>query len=218
MKINFNELGAPKAKINGNLVHEVEILMTETETAYLQNLIAAAPEDATFVEYGCGGSTCFFATTLGPRHELHSIEHNKKWYERIRVVLSDIPVQGSISLYHKPAFDGKKASLLINGENRVITEEDLRPLSWPHEELPVGLEAYIHGKDTNIRWPSVHCVFVDGIARGAVLSVLRQKLTAGAIVILHDAKKRLPWYRWAIDLYDVVELVDHMLVLRVPAD
>lgn len=44
---------APPAKINHHIMHDVVILMTDAEQTALKQIIAAAPDDAVFVEYGC---------------------------------------------------------------------------------------------------------------------------------------------------------------------
>jgi hypothetical protein len=214
----YKIIGAPRAKINHSIVHDVVILMSDDEQRTLQQIIADAPDNAVFVEYGCGGSTCLFATQMRPGQHLHSIEHDKDWFLRIRHVLSDIPTSGDVSLYWKPAAEGKTLAYKIGDEVHKILEKDFRVYGSPSEELAHGLEGYIHATDTNIDWSKVHCVLVDGVARGAVLATLRLKLPAGAIVLLHDAANRVWWYRWAVEgVYTTHGLIDNLLVLEVPA-
>ena len=208
---------APPAKINHNIVHDVLILMTDAEQEFLKQIIADAPADAVFVEYGCGGSTCLFALHMQPTQHLHSIEHNKGWFSRIRGVLSDLTISGDISLYWKPAADGKKLGYQVGDAVHTFEDHEFRVYGSPSEELAHGLEDYIHGTGTNIDWSKVHCVLVDGVARGATVAVLRHKLPAGALVLLHDAGQRRGWYNWAVNgLYVTHGLIDDMLVLEVP--
>ena len=213
----FTITAAPSAKINHSIVHDVVILMSDEEQKALKDLITSAPENAVFVEYGCGGSTCFFAMHMRPTQHLHSLEHNKDWFLRIREVLSDMTISGDVSLYWKPAAGGKKLGYKIGDQVHTFEDKDFRVYGSPSEELAHGLEDYIHGTDTNIDWAKVHCVLVDGVARGPILAVLRHKLPAGALVLLHDAGPRQGWYSWAVDgLYTVHGLIDNMLVLEVP--
>lgn len=212
------KISAPPAKINHNIVQDVVILMSDDEQIALKQMIADAPDDAVFVEYGCGGSTCLFGLHMRPGQQLHSIEHNKNWFLRIRGVLSDMTLAGDISLYWKPAAGGKKLGYMIDDTVHTIEDDEFRVYGSPSEELAHGLEEYIHGTGTNIDWSKVHCVLVDGVARGATLAILRHKLPAGALVLLHDAGLRPGWYNWAIEgIYTEHRLVDNMLVLEVPA-
>lgn len=214
-----NIVAAPPAKINHNIVHEVVILMTSAEQDALKHIIADAPDDAVFVEYGCGGSTCLFALHMRASQRLYSIEHNKEWFLRIRHVLSDLKVSGDVMLHWKPACEGKPLVYKNGDVVQPITEADLRPYGHPAEELALGLEDYIHARGTDIDWSKVRCVLVDGVARGAVLAILRLKLSPGTIVLLHDATERTEWYKWAVhDVYTIHGMVDHMLVLEVPPE
>lgn len=213
---SYTIAGVPRAKINHNIIHDVVILMSDAEQTALKDSIADAPDDAVFVEYGCGGSTCLFALQMRHGQQLHSLEHNKQWYQRIHTVLSDLPSAGDICLYWKPAADGKRLGVQVGDDLRLFEDHEFRVYGSPTEELAHGLETYIHGTDTRIDWSRVHMVLVDGVARGAVLAVLRTKLPAGATVLLHDAAHRVAWYKWAVDLYTPCALVDNLLVLRVP--
>jgi len=216
-RTHFSITSAPPAKINHNIVHDVVILMTDAEQTALKQIIADAPDGAIFVEYGCGGSTCLFGLHMRPTQQLHSIEHNKDWFSRIRHVLSDMTLAGNIALHCKPPAAGKTFAYKIGEEVHRIKEEEFRIYGHPTEELAHGLEDYIHAHGTNIDWSKVRCVLVDGVARGAVLATLRLKLPPGALVLLHDAIDRILWYRWAVqDVYLLHSLVDSMLVLEVP--
>lgn len=211
------KISAPPAKINHHIMHDVVILMSDAEQTALKQIIADAPDDAVFVEYGCGGSTCLFALHMRPTQHLHSIEHNKGWFIRMRGVLSDMTISGDVSLYWKPAAGGKKLGYMIDDAVHTFEDNEFRVYGSPSEELAHGLDEYIHGIGTNIDWSNVHCVLVDGVARGATLAVLRHKLPARALVLLHDAGPRPGWYNWAITgLYTSHGLVDNMLVLEVP--
>lgn len=215
--MSMNDSVEPTSEATPTILHQVSILMSDTEQIALKQMVLDAPDDAVFVEYGCGGSTCIFALTMRGTQQLHSIEHTREWFDRIGSVLGALPLRGEVFLHWKPAGDGRPLGYKIGDNTQIIEEHNFRVYGTPSEELPHGLDSYIHAKGTNINWSKVHCVLVDGVARGAVLAVLRHKLPAGAIVILHDAALRVDWYRWAVnDLYEVVQLVDNMLWLRVP--
>lgn len=210
-------LGAPSAKINHSIIHDVVILMTIPEQDALKAMIADAPDDAVFVEYGCGGSTCLFAAHMRSGQRLYSIEHDKNWFHRIGTVLGDMNRQGEIFLYWKPAAKGRKLGYKVGDTVHTVEDHQFRIYGSPTEELAHGLEDYIHTTDTDIPWSQVHCVFVDGVARGAVLAIIRHKLSPGAMVILHDAADRAEWYKWAVNgLYETQGLLDSMLWLTVP--
>lgn len=210
-------VAAPPAKINHSIVHDVVILMTPAEQEAIKQMIADAPDDAVFVEYGCGGSTCLFAAYMRASQKLYSIEHQERWFHRIRTVLGDMQRNGAVFLYWKPAAGGRKMGYQIGDDVHIIEEHEFRQYGTPSEELPHGLDAYINASGIDIDWSNVHCVLIDGVARGAVLAVVRQKLAPGALVILHDAADRSDWYKWAVqDLYDSHRLLDSMLWLTVP--
>lgn len=194
----------------------MEILLSEIERHYLKNLIDTAPDDAIFVEYGCGGSTLFFGTELRANQQLYSVEHNKEWFDKVKHELEHYGLT-KVHLFLRLPYGGKTLIRPTAEGSIAIPEEKLRPYSSEYEELPLGLENYIHAVNTGIQWPRVHAVFVDGIARGAVLVTVRLKITSAAKVLLHDAKDRQLWYRWAVEgVYDPIEMVDTMLVMEVP--
>lgn len=196
----------------------MEILLSAAEQEYLKRHVALAPDTAQFVEYGCGGSTILFAEAMRAEQQLYSIEHNPEWFEKVSTYLQD-GLFTNVNLFLRLPCQGKIVVLLnSDGTKTLMPEKLLRPYSTHNEELPLGLEDYIHAVDTGIDWSRVPMVFVDGVARGAVLAVLRQKLNPGTKVLLHDAKGREIWYKWAVDeLYVQEELIDNMLVLSVPA-
>ena len=210
-------VAVPPAKINHSIMHDVVILMTPNEQEALKQMIAAAPDDAVFVEYGCGGSTCLFAAHMRASQKLYSIEHQKEWFERIRMVLGDMQRGGEVFLFWKPAAGGRKMGFQLGEDVHIIEEHEFRRYGTPTEELPHGLEDYINATGIDIDWSKVHCVLVDGVARGAVLAMIRHKLSPDAMVIVLDAAQRNIWYTWAVQpLYDAHGFVDSMLWLTVP--
>ena len=83
-------------------------------------------------------------------------------------------------------------------------ETGIWPFGQPYEETPVACADYIHANEIPIPWAKVELVLVDGFVRGAVLAVIRTKVTQGIAVFLHDYAGREWWYDWAVRLYTVV--------------
>lgn len=195
----------------------MDIMLLESEREYIKGIIAKAPEDAIFVEFGCGGSTLMFASSMLPTQQLYSIEHNGEWFEKVKAALQAQNVLNVTLLWYAP-FQGHELSIVYEDKTKkIISEKELRPFGNMYEELPIGLDNYINVTSVDIEWSRVAAVLVDGVARGAVLAVLRTKLNPGTLVLLHDARRREPWYKWAVDyLYEGVEMIDTLLVLRVP--
>lgn len=155
---------------------------------------------ANIVEFGSGGSTYQIGKRLKPSQDLFSVEHNPEWFAKVREGVKDLPAFGRI---HRtlaiPA-----SSIQTDG------------FANPGEENPTGITNYLHPEfKIPLNWSSVDFVLVDGIARGACLSVLANKLKEGTIVFLHDYKGRETWYQWAVDLYETVSLTNMLLELRV---
>ena len=58
-------------------------------------MIQSAPVDATFVEYGMGGSTHLAAQLVRGTQTWHSLEHTKAWFDKVLYCY-----YRSVSYYH----------------------------------------------------------------------------------------------------------------------
>lgn len=189
----------------------MDILLSDNEQQLLKDIIYNAPSTATFVEYGCGGSTILFAESMRESQHLHSIEHNKEWFDTVSEELHRRACTNVTMHLREP----RQLLRDTNGAIEAINETTFRPYATPHEELPMGLEDYIHAHNTNIDWSHVYCVFVDGVARGPILALLPYKLQAHTGVLLHDAAGREVWYQWSYQKqYVQLDMVGSMLVMK----
>lgn len=170
-------------------------MMSEQDADAMKAVIAALPENARLIEFGCGGSTTMIASVLKPTQHLYSIEHNPGWYTKVKMALDNFPL---VSMYLAP----------------LDMPMDRWRFAQPEEEMGACAYDYIHPLKEG--WENIDFAFVDGIARGPVLATLRTKLRPGTPVLVHDYTGRETWYKWATDLYDRVSQHDLMLVLRVP--
>ena len=195
----------------------MEPLLSDGEKDLFRNIVTSAPATTQFIEYGAGGSTCMFAGLLRDQQRLFTIEHNRAWYEKTCEALKTIPGSERIFMNLREPCDGATITTKMeDGTEIPILEQDFRPYSTPHEELPFGMESYIWARDIWIDWPTVGFAFVDGIARGPVMAALRHRLIPGRLVIIHDYPGRELWYDWAVRLYNRVGTYGGALVLEVP--
>jgi len=203
----------PQPSVDGNLM--TPQMHLDTEIRELIRLVQGASPNAMFVEWGTGGSTQYVATKLRGTQIYFAIEHNVAWYQQVQKGLPAFDKQAHVSLHHIAAtiseFD--------------FDERYLRPIGHSREEVPTGLEAYIHGDGciseltgTPLDWDKVEGAFVDGLARGAVLMMLATNLRQGTTVLLHDYVGRESRYDWALRGYTKIKVVQSMLVLKVGSD
>jgi hypothetical protein len=167
--------------------------MHPNELQHFQRVLDRQPDTAHVVEFGCGGSTCWLADLMLPQQRLESVEHNPEWYHRVL----------EATAYAKPIF-----TLHLHPPDFAL---DRYRYSAAEEEMPAGLTDYLNPA---IDWSDVSLVFVDGVARGAVLALTAQRVRAGTTVLLHDYQGREQWYDWPLRLYHRVHLEGSLLELR----
>lgn len=121
---------------------------------------------------------------MKPAQKLISIEHNERWYFAVRNELVDVA---------EARFDYRFCP---------STNDRWVHLSYGHPvgELPNSMFGYIWGHEVGQRSAvdSGDVFFVDGVCRGAVLSVLAMRAKQDAAIFLHDSER--PWYSWATRL------------------
>lgn len=168
----------------GNVITEIQ--MQQDEIDYMVKLINDLPEDALFVEWGSGGSTCKWLETLRNLQRLISIEHNESWYNRVtRAVKNHFgDVSERFEYIHIPEAHG-----LEHGYGNVL------------EEHPFGTLTYMTPKDEIF---DADVFFIDGIARGAcAVNTLLRYTRPDAAFFIHDYVGRETWYEWATQYFDV---------------
>lgn len=185
----------------------MEALLSENEKQALVSAVKSMPGTLVgqmnpqlhrdvVVEFGCGGSTLLLASAIAPHQRLISIEHNPEWATKVREMLATL------------APDHPRIHVLLYEPVLKLTQ-----YAKPLEENPAALGNYL---TPAVDWNHAGVVFVDGIARGACLAMLRTRLKSGTTVFLHDYVGREMWYDWATSLYDRVAVIDTLLQLRVP--
>jgi hypothetical protein len=170
-------------------------LKLETPEHQLQYVLDCLPEDGTLLEYGSGSSTVWFAERLKGRQRLVTIEHDEKWFFAVRNEL--------VCMKQKQI--ARTTLRLCPPTNPKF---NLLPYGHPGKEIPIGMSSYIWGKidsDQETPIPDADVVFVDGVCRGACLSVVSQRAKDDAIVFLHDAERT--WYSWATNLMIFMESI-----------
>ncbi len=160
--------------------------MTLDELDYIEGLLSGPVK--TFVEFGGGGSTVYWAERLRWDQRLIVVEHDVAWANRI---IEGIRGNPKVSLLWHPEDEG----VIAHG------------YGIPDEENPVGLASYIQ---LAIDLSNSDMFLIDGVARGAVLATLRQFAAPSAIILLHDQPRG--WTRWAENLYPKKELVAQTLM------
>jgi hypothetical protein len=185
--------------LNTDLMHPaynspVPPLLRESELEHYERILARLdPDYAHLVEFGCGGSTVWLASQLRNHQYLDSIEHNPAWFDMI-----DAHVRNCRNVH-----------LHLHPPDLPLTQYKY---ANPEEEMPAGLTGYLN---PGIHWADVSLVFVDGIARGAVLATLPLRVAKGTTVLLHDYDGREAWYDWALSTYTRVSLTESLLELHV---
>lgn len=144
--------------------------------------------DDIMLEYGCGGSTLFFARFV---KKYYSVEHNREWYDKMF-----LQVGTNTRLFHVPINSGP-----AEAPNRIF------PHSWDE------LDGSSRSKDFHdyIRYPGTldqkfDAVLIDGRARPECAKFIKDYITDDGFMFMHDY--------WDRPLYHVVEeqfeVIDHV--------
>jgi len=183
--------------------------MSPDEQGLVKEIIEVSPDDATFVEWGMGGTTHMAAKLLRGTQVWHSIEHNQEWVKLVQAGLPQTDGGAQVRLYHIAPHQPYKGR-----EDQESLE--VRVVGHYREEIAMGMEAFIFADGTDIVWEGVRGVLVDGLVRGPILTVLATRLQPGTHVIVHDYVGREAWYDWAVRMggYERIKLVDKSLLLK----
>jgi len=198
--------------------------MRPAELDALTAILATLSPTAHIVEFGSGGSTVWLANHLQFGQHLFSIEHDPVWYQKVRTELDQYPQHLRQLFVHlvlredtlkmeilKVTLDGPTNGLLMTAYVDVSR--------YTPEESSAGRNGYLnleYGND----WNRTELVVVDGVARGCCLALLRTVLPPGCLVLLHDYEaceseaSRVEWYQFGVRLYQSVETVGSLAVLK----
>lgn len=180
------------------------------EITYFEQFLGNKKPGTKMTEWGSGGSTTMFVKYFSTG-KLISIEHNEEWYKKVRdeIVIGESYsrdcVDNFVYLHKPPMYEEHKVDIRFYG------------YGVPFEENPCFASAYIDPSGDGMAaglWGS-DVYFVDGICRGAVLATIHAKAkNRDAAVFIHDYfghERRVPWYRWASNLYSDVKQVGSTL-------
>ena len=164
--------------------------MNKTEVDYI---LANTKTNSTIFEWGSGNSTLFFAKHF---KSIHSVEHDKHWWNDIGKVLKEENINNVKLLYQPPdtvfkVWDGKHSRLL---DNRVKE-----------------FSSYIKAID-KFGKKKYDYFIIDGRARVECSEYALRYCKHNSIVYFQEFYR--PRYKQSLEWYDLVEMVDHMAVLR----
>lgn len=161
-------------------------LSTAERDLLLNTIKERVPAQGRIVEWGSGGSTVLIADYKPRDAQFISVEHNKRWYDKIIKFVFDNP---SIEYLFVPA-DGPFSAY---GK---IEEED-----------PTYLTKYIFTPE-NIK--NTDIFFVDGVARNSILNRIFQEAKIGAYVLLHDGYR--DWYNDGMSHFKKIIQVESLIL------
>lgn len=183
--------------------------MSEEELSYLEKAVDDLPDEAKIVEWGSGGSTTMFLERLKPKQILLSLEHNPIWFSKVCDALRTHPNKEQL-FYYWISFT---LTLEKDGEVTKLNHE-YWPYGDPPEENPAFLYQYIDPShdDPTINVYDADLYFVDGIARGPILSkILLKAKNRKAPVYIHDYVGRETWYEWIVCEFSKKEILGNTL-------
>lgn len=131
---------------------------------YLNEIIKS---DMKVFEFGSGGSTKFFTKRVA---EVTSVEHDQRWYEKIKQELGEAPNLNLILV------EGKQ--FLPNYEQIVYDEEDDNLDYWDYSRIIL-----------NFKDDYFDLILIDGKARNACIMNSLNKLKPGGILILDNSHR-----------------------------
>jgi predicted O-methyltransferase YrrM len=127
------------------------------------------------LEYGCGGSTLFFASQCA---EVVSVEHSVEWAGRLRALLQEKGI-GNVQLACIPPEHAAPGADLDPDTGFGSSDTEFRGQSF---------QSYVEYLKT---YPPGHfqVIVVDGRARPACLRLAREHLGRGGVLVLDNAER-----------------------------
>lgn len=158
-------------------------------------LISNLDSNKRLLEYGCGASTYIFSEYVS---FIHSIEHDKKWFNSINQQLKDKGITNVQLHLHEPISLTHDLSF-TPGDYDLHNTEEGKKLFFN----------YING----FKSLDFDDVLIDGRARKLVAIEILPYLKSNSFVYIHDFNNR-PYYHNILEFYDVVESVNTLVKLR----
>lgn len=132
---------------------------------YLNSLLRP---DMRVFEYGSGGSTLYLSERVG---ELVSVEHDPKWFIKVRAALAN---RGNINLR------------LIEPFPAAIGDDKSNPDHYTSGPLMADFVRYVSALND---YPDFDLILVDGRSRASCLAHAAHKIKPGGWVILDNAER-----------------------------
>jgi predicted O-methyltransferase YrrM len=148
-------------------------------------------------EWGSGFSTIYYAKYLKDRgisFEWHTIDNNRSWHEKIATMVKNKGLGDSVSLYVKEflPFWQKPDWKIIPPPKGVFAPKGQNEIDYVN-----------YPKTLNTKFD---IIMIDARFRRRCLSVSKEVLASGGIVILHDAQK--PHYRVGEEIFPHRRLIN----------
>ena len=197
----------------------MQIWMSQAEIEMIEKYLS--PETI-MLEYGSGGSTLYFSKFV---KEYYSIEHDKKWYDEIKIKISDndkiktflsekIKLDppslgfsiGGLATIKKPSPIASITNLSARKTPAINTTfKRIRADCWDNLEKSTNYTIY----KEYIKYPSIinkkfDAVLIDGRARPECAKFIYDFLNEGAYVFIHDYWSR-NHYHVVREKYKLVE-------------
>lgn len=151
------------------------------ESKKIESFLKFGYKDKIMLEWGSGGSTLYFSDFV---NKYYSIEHNKKWYNKINALKPD-----NVILKYIP-----------NNLER----------SYPFVKRE-EFEDYINGIDEfNEKYFDI--IFIDGRARIYCAEKSLDYIHDDSIIFIHDWGRK--HYHSVLDFYDIIEVIDNLAILK----
>lgn len=131
-------------------------------------------------EYGSGGSSLFF---LKYASEVHSVEHDEAWFNRVQKSIADREIKGWNGYFRPPEYleDGRGLKLKASNPNHYYTN------AQPY--LQYHFEGYVKVID-GFRDNYFDIVLIDGRSRPSCISHSLKKVKKGGLLILDNAERK----------------------------
>lgn len=133
--------------------------------------------DFTALEYGSGRSTLFFSSKV---KSLHSVEHNKDWYEQVKALIAGNH-QNNIQLTLIPP-DKPPMPIRLSSEQQVFSVENTYPNP---DDLFDSYVNHIRSFEDDY----FDFILIDGRARKSCALAAVNKLKRGGLIVLDNSER-----------------------------
>ena len=152
-------------------------------------------KDTILLEYGSGISTLKLS-----RHVkfLHSIEHDSKWFEKVRLAILNGQIK-NVNIYYLPPED--------KNDKYSYIDIDIQELNMEYGFKLFS--SYINFAD-NIKFTDV---FLDGRARVHCANKVYEKMDNNSYLFMHDFDRC--YYKSILEKFKLVTLTDRLGILQI---